>query len=72
MDLCIKVDNLGEKYTLLTEEINKFKKEIDYVHKNLYEMDCKMLANNQYSRRENQIISGIPNSIFHENSEKQY
>ena len=62
------MDNLGEKYTLLTEEINKFKKEIGYVHKNLYEMDCK-ITNNHYSRRGNLIISGIPNSIFHEDLE---
>ena len=32
-------------------------------------MDCKILANNQYLRKENLIISGIPNSIFHEDLE---
>ena len=68
-ELCVKVDNLGVKYMMLTEEINNYRKEFDNVNKNLYEMDCKILANNQYSRRENLIISGIPNYILHDDLE---
>ena len=42
---------------------NKLNKEIYNLNEEFYYMDCKIIENNQYARRESVIISGIPESI---------
>ena len=38
-------------------------KDIDEIMDELYIMDCKIIENNQYTRRESIVISGIPDNI---------
>ena len=44
--------------------------EIDCMQGDIYKMDARIIHNNQYSRRENLIISGIPSHIMQEELEK--
>ena len=63
-----KFKKLEIKYDSLAEENKNYIKDFD-IYENLYEMDCQIIQNNQYSRRENLIISGIPNLINHQDLE---
>ena len=49
-------------YSLLNTK-KHLTKDIDNIYENFYEMDCRINQNNQYSRRENLIITGIPNTV---------
>ena len=59
----MKTINLGTKYSSLDDTKTNFTNDIDDLYENLYKMACRVNQNNQYSRRENLIISGIPNSV---------
>ena len=37
--------------------------QFDFIYDQIYKMDCRIIENNQYTRRESIIISGIPDKI---------
>ena len=45
------------------EKINKLENEVKNLHKKLFDMDCRVVECEQYSRRESLVITGIPESI---------
>ena len=72
-----KLDNMeilinslkGEKNELLTKLNNlsqKFETKSSSFKDELYNMQCRITRNEQYSRRESIIISGIPENIHHQ------
>ena len=46
-----------------------FNNDLENIMDELYNMDCKIIENNQYTRRESVIISGIPDNITQDNLE---
>ena len=57
-----KLENIKRNYKYLNDEIN-------YINDDMYELDCRLIDTQQYPRRENIIIAGIPNDIPHEDLE---
>ena len=45
--------NIEISYYSLVETNKNNINDIDNIHENLYDMDCRIIQNNQYSRREN-------------------
>ena len=50
-------------YYSLVDAKKHFTNNIDDIYESLYEMDCRINQNNQYSRREKLIITGILNTV---------
>ena len=50
---------------------NKINKEIYNINEELYYMDCKIIENNQYARRESLVISGIPDNVTQNDLEER-
>ena len=61
----IKIDlqNILNQITYLNQNNKKLNTEIDNLNDEIYYMDCRVIENNQYARRESVIISGIPDNI---------
>ena len=57
------IQNILNQITYLNNNNKKLNTEIDNLNDELYYMDCKVIENNQYARRESVIISGIPDNI---------
>ena len=80
-----KFESLEEKISVLTNDKKLLSNRIlniEYDNKMLadhnstledimYKMDCKVIQIDQYSRRSNLIISGIPNTVNHHNLENK-
>ena len=54
---------LGKKYDLLSKINRSLEQEVSFLTDTLYNIECRTIHNEQYSRRENIIISGIPDII---------
>ena len=67
--LKIKMKTIETNYYSLLYAKKHFTKDIDNIYENLYEMDCRISQNNQYSWRENLIITGIPNAVHQQDLE---
>ena len=52
-------------------ENKKLSDEIYNLQENLFDVDCRLIEVEQYSRRENLIISGIPDSVPQRDLEKK-
>ena len=61
----IKIDikNILNQITYLNHNNKQLNTEIDNLYDEIYYMDCRVIENNQYARRESVIISGIPDNI---------
>ena len=64
---------LGKSFKVLETKLNETLKkiksissEVCYLQDELYKIDCRLIETEQYSRHENLIISGIPESIKQE------
>ena len=71
-----KTNNIN-KLKCLQAEINKINiknknltEDFDYLNDQLYDIDVRLIDSEQYPRRHNLIISGIPNSVNQMNLEK--
>ena len=53
----------------MIDDNENYDMDFERIYEYLYEMDCRIIQNNQYSRRENLIISGIPNYICQQDLE---
>ena len=58
-----RLNNLENENAKLKEDIKGLKEEYDEISESLYNIECDVLKNSQYSRRESLIITGIPNSV---------
>ena len=58
-----KIYNLEIKCRTQGIKLNNVNHELSEIDYDLYEMDCRIIKNDQYSRRDNLIISGIPESV---------
>ena len=56
-------DIFVSKIKKLELDNKKLTDEIYYLHREVFDLDCRLIECEQYSRRENIVISGIPNSI---------
>ena len=59
----IKLQNLQNQINSIYIKNKKTDFEIDNLNDEIYNIDCQVIENNQYSRRESIIISGIPDNI---------
>ena len=59
----IELKNIQNQIYNLNKNNKKINFEIDYLNEEMYNMDVKIIENNQYARRESIIISGIPENI---------
>ena len=50
---------------------NKINKEVYNINEEMYYMDCKIIENNQYARRESLVISGIPDNVTQNDLEEK-
>ena len=58
-----ELNNVQQKCNTLNTHKNFFDNQLDFIYDQIYKMDCKIVENNQYARRESIIISGIPDKI---------
>ena len=67
-----KTENLMMKNEINNLKIdnNKLNSELTNLNEEIYYIDCKVIENNQYARRESVIISGIPEYIDQNNLEE--
>ena len=63
LSLLNKCNELGEKLNILNKKNNKLNFELNNIYDEMYDIDCRVIENSSYSRRENLIITGIPESI---------
>ena len=59
----IDLQNILNQITYLNHNNKILNTEIDNLNEDIYYMDCRVIENNQYARRESVIISGIPDNI---------
>ena len=57
------LQNLKNELNNIRIDNKKMNFEIDNLNEEIYQMDCKIIENNQYARRESLIITGIPDNI---------
>ena len=57
------ISNHNKNLKKLNNHYNFLHDEIDLINDDLYKMECRVIENNQYARRESLIISGIPDRI---------
>ena len=57
------IDDINIKYALAVKNNSVFKNEYDELHDKIFDMDCRIIQNEQYSRRESIVISGIPENV---------
>ena len=65
---------LSTKVNAVTLENKKLKKNINkllYLRDEVFDMDCRLIECEQYSRRESLVISGIPNSVLQKDLENE-
>lgn len=62
-NMIIKLQNIQNQINSLYIKNKKTDFEISNLNEEIYNMDCKVIENSQYSRRESIIISGIPDNI---------
>ena len=60
---------LKNKYELEVLKNKKLKAKIEDTKDLIFDLDCRIIQNEQYSRRESVIISGIPDNILHNDLE---
>ena len=76
-----KMDDMEERIKQLTEEKNSLTNNLEKLsndfkiktvsyQKNIYDQECRIIKNEQYSRRECVIITGIPETILHNHLEE--
>ena len=58
-----ELDFVQRKCNTMTKYNINYDKQLDFIYEQIYKMDCKIIENNQYARRESIIISGIPDKI---------
>ena len=51
---------LQQKVSDMEGKIRKLNKSIKSVEDDMYDIDCRVIQNSQYSRREHVVITGIP------------
>ena len=57
---------LKKKYELEVIKNKKLKAKIEDTKDMIFDLDCRIIQNEQYLRRESVIISGIPDNISHD------
>ena len=69
---CLKtvVDTLRKDNEALNRKNEDLQEDIKDLRKICFDIDCRVIQNSQYSRRENLIITGIPDSVDQKSLEK--
>ena len=69
-----KLESLEEQLEMIKHKTSKlnnlYKNDLDDVYDKFYDIECRVIQNEQYSRRENIIISGIPDNVNQKDLEK--
>ena len=58
-----RLTNCKTENSLLKKKVQEMEEEINTLHENLYNIECDVIKNSQYSRRESLVITGIPDSV---------
>ena len=76
----VQLETVRNKFVVVDNDIKSWKEkfdknvkmcksDFDELHDELFNLDCRIIQNEQYSRRESLIISGIPDNILHHDLE---
>ena len=57
------VNDLNEKLVSSVTKLKKLKQDFDDLNDILFNIDCRLIQTEQYSRRESLVISGIPENV---------